>query len=167
MKKIYLIHINYISVIYINFIDYRKNYNIYDTFIINRKEQEINKIEDYFIIPPLFRNFDFYPINISLLNSCVTNLRKDFKFILYQGLLSKINAFINFSLSKAYFLEYFLISIDTPIIKIDTKLNIEINKIEYELKYFDNFQSENRKRINCLNVTFQYIKKFLFFNEKN
>ena len=81
--------------------------------------------------------------------------------------MSKINAFINFSLSKAYFLEYFLISIDTPIIKIDTKLNIEINKIEYELKYFDNFQSENRKRINCLNVTFQYIKKFLFFNEKN
>ena len=155
-----LLPINYISVIYINFLDYQKDNNLYDALIINGKKIKINNNEIYFIIPSLYRDFDFYPVDISLLKTDKINSRKDFKFILYQGLLNRINAFINFTSDKTYFLEYFMMSIDIPLIKINTKIYFKINKIQYELKYFDNFQSENRKRINCLNVPFQYIKNF-------
>ena len=155
-----LIPINHISVIYVHFLDYQKNNNLYDTLIIDGKEIKINNDEVYYIIPSLYKDFDFYPLNISLAKSDDINLKKDYKFILYQGLLNKINAFINFFSHKTYFIEYFSMSIDFPIIKINTKIYFEINKIQYELKYFDNFQSENRKRINCLNVPFQYIDNF-------
>ena len=158
-----LLPINHISVVYINFLDYRIN-NIYDTIIINEKKLKINSNEMYHIVSTSYRDFDFYPINISLLKSDDINSTKNFCFILFQGLLNKINAFINFTSEKPYFIEYFIMSIDIPLIKIKTKISIEINKIQYELNHFDTFQSENRKRINCLNVPFQQIENF---EEKN
>ena len=157
-----LISINQFSVIYIKFLDYKKN-NLFDKIIIDEKELQINHDEIYYVFPIMNIDFDYFPINISLLKSNNTNTRKNFKFILYKGVLNKINAFINYDSNKTYCLEYFFMSIDIPLKEINTEINIEINNIQYDLKYFDTFQSVNRKRINLLNVPFQEIENF---NEK-
>ena len=154
-----LIPINDVSVIYIKFLDYKEN-NLYDRIIINEKDLHINQNEIYYVLPNMKTDYDYFPITISLLKSDNKNSRKNFKFILYQGLLNKINAFINYNSNKTYFLEYFFMSVDTPLKQINTKINIEINNIQYDLKYVDTFQSVNRKRINILNVPFQEIENF-------
>ena len=154
-----LIAINDISVIYIKFLDYKIN-NLYDTIIIDEKEIKINQDEIYYILSITNSDFDYFPINIYLLNSNNPNSKKKFKFILYKGLLNKINAFINYNSNKTYFIEYFFMSIDILLKEINTKVKIEINKNQYDLNNYDNFQSENRKRINVLNVPFQEIENF-------
>ena len=72
--------------------------------MINENEIRINNNEIYYKISSLYRNIYFYLINISLLKSEDIDLRKNFKFIIYQGLLNKINSFINFTSNKPYFI---------------------------------------------------------------
>ena len=47
-------------------------------------------------------------------------------------------------------------SIDIPLIEIIDSTCIQINKEKYGLNNFDSFQSENRRRINALNI---FLKK--------
>ena len=151
-----LIHINSLTVIHINFLDYQvKNY--YDKITIEGKEYNIDNKDSYYI---LFQNKEneFYNIEISLQN--LDNKLIEFNFILYRGLLNEINAFINYYSENAYFLEFYFMSVDIPISEIDTELSFQINDKTYNLIKFDTFSSENRKRFNVLNVPFQKIQNF-------
>jgi len=51
-------------------------------------------------------------------------------------------------------------SVDIPIREIDTEITIIKNEKAYNLKKFDSFSSQNRKRFNILNTPFQKIKNF-------
>ena len=155
-----LIPINFISVINIYFLDYKIN-NFYNKVIIGQNNYLINGKEIYCVLDLKKNDFDYYPVEIILQNSDNDNKQeKIFNFFLYNGLLNKINAFANYNLTKAYFIEYFYMSIDIPINELNLKTNVEIDNIQYELKYYDSFNSENRQRINVLNVPYQKINNF-------
>ena len=154
-----LIPINLLSVIYINFLDY-DNKNFYNKISINEHQFIINDKEAYYVIPNMKNNCDFYIIEIILQKLEDNNSKKFFNFFLYKGVLNKINAFINYYSEKTYFIEYYFMSVDLSIKDAYTNTNIQINDKLYELNYFDIFQSENRKRINALNVPYQEIEKF-------
>ena len=101
--------LNNYSVIQFNFLDFKQE-NEYDKIEINGIEKEIKENEMYFFIGTiLFKNYDFYPITINLIKNPNVNNNKDnktFKFILFHGLLNKINVFINYIENNAYFYEF-------------------------------------------------------------
>ena len=158
-----LILINFFTAINIHFLDYNKN-NYYNTIIIENNEFNINEDEQYFVVSCSDNDYDFYSTEIILQKSKEDKNSTIFYFFIYKGLLNKINAFINNYQKISYFIEYYFMSIDSPIQEIDTKKIIEINNKKYELKKYDNFGSLNRKRYNVLNVPYQKIDKF---NEKD
>ena len=152
------IYINNLTVININFLDYQEN-NLYDNMIIEEIfELKIKNKEIYYVI--YFSNdFDYYKISIDL-KGAKSNNKKRFYIFLYKGLLNTINAFINYDSENSFFIEYFFMSIDAPIKEINTQINIEINNKKYYLQYLDTFQSNNRIRINALNIPYQNIEGF-------
>ena len=155
-----LIPINLLTVIRINFLDYDIN-NLYDIITIKDNKFAINNKEIYCIISNTDNNnFDYYSVEINLQNSVDTDIKKIFYFFLYRGILNKINAFVNNKSERAYFIEYFFMSVDANINENITKTNVEINGKQYKLNIFDTFQSTNRKRFNVLNAPFQNIVNF-------
>ena len=152
--------INFFTVINIHFLDYNES-NYYDKIIIENTEFNIDEKEKYCVVCAYKEN-DYYSTKIILEKSKKDKSNIIFHFFIYKGLLNKINAFINNHEENSYFIEYFFMSIDYPLkeIDIDTKIIIEMHNKKYELKYFDNFDSINRKRYNVLNVPFQKIKNF-------
>ena len=152
------IYINNLTVININFLDYQEN-NLYDNMIIEEIfELKIKNKEIYYVIY-FYNDFDYYKISIDLKRGKNSN-KKRFYIFLYKGLLNAINAFINYNSEDSFFIEYFFMSIDAPIKEINTQINIEINNKKYDLQYLDTFQSNNRIRINALNIPYQNIEGF-------
>ena len=81
-----------------------------------------------------------------------TEANKKFNFLLYQGFLNKINLFINIKASKTYFYEYYYLDLCNNLdINGGTLLLEDGTKVEIDA--YDNFTSQNRKRINLMNVT--------------
>lgn len=146
-KKITL---NFYSAIKLIFLDFTNNNNLYNIIEISNKQYNIIKKEMYIIFPSFkLNNVDQFAITIELLNDKGIK-RKIYYFILYHGLLNKINVFINYSSDDTFFIEYFYYHINRKINNI--KKDIEINGDIYKLNDFDTFQTENRQRINILNV---------------
>ena len=151
-----LLHINKLSVINIDILDYNNKKNYYEEIIIENKNFLINKNKLFCVIFKANVDDDYIPLEIKLCNSKEV---KVFYFFLYIGLLNKINAFINYT-ENSYFIEYFFMSVDIPLKNLDINLFIRINEEKYELKDNDTFLSKNRKRINVLNVPYQEIENF-------
>ena len=155
-----LILLNSFTVINIHFLDYDK-INIYNKLIIDQKEFIINNNENYIVFFCVENDFDYYSLEIGLQKSDDDiHSKKIFNFFVYKGLLNKINAFINYYSENAFFIEYYFMSVDIPLKEINTKTSIQINNKKYQLNNIDKFQSENRQRINVLNVPPQNIKDF-------
>ena len=159
------ITLNYYSTIKVTFLDFTPNNNLYNIIEINNIKYNIIQKEMYYIISSFkINNLDQYAITLQLSNNNGIE-SKIYYFILYHGLLNKINAFINYSSDDTFFIEYFYYNINEKIININK--NIKINEVIYKLNDFDTFQTENRQRINILNVPFtsiedEYFNKNLF-----
>ena len=81
-----------------------------------------------------------------------------------QGLLNKINVFVNYNDDSSYYFEYLYIYFNEPKNILYTTKEIKCYDKNYTINEFDNFDSENRIRFNILNVPIQkdceeYIKK--------
>ena len=148
--------LNFYSVIKLIFLDFDNNNNLYNIIKVNNMKYNITEKEMYIIFPSIkINNVDQFAIKIKLLNNKGIK-GKIYYFILYHGLLNKINVFINYSSDDTFFIEYFYYHINRKIDNI--KKNIEINGDIYKLNDFDTFQTENRQRINILNVPFTSIQ---------
>ena len=162
--------LNNYSVIQFNFLDFKQE-NEYDKIEINGIEKEIKENEMYFFIGTiLFKNYDFYPITINLIKNPNVNNNKDnktFKFILFHGLLNKINVFVNYIESNAYFYEFLYYNLsNNPFILCQKK--IRINNKEIPLLIYDCFDTGIRIRFNVLNIPFQYYSnKNIFINDNS
>ena len=130
-----------------------KEKNEYDSIEINNKSININKKEHFFIISNISKlYFQNFSIEILLHHANKTEANKKFNFLLYQGFLNKINLFINITASKTYFYEYYYLDLCNNLdIDGGTLLLEDGNKVEIDA--YDNFTSQNRKRINLMNVT--------------
>ena len=156
-KSFYLknIVINTYAVLKLYFIDFEKDNNIFDTIFYDETEKQIQKECEYLIIDSsIDKKYDYYPINLTLLNS----KRQDeegitFTVYLYQSVMNKINVFLNTKCSKTFFYEYLFYNIDDEIGKIEKK--ISINNIEYNINIADSFGSLNRKRLSIMNIPYQ------------
>ena len=162
--------LNYFSIIQFHFLDFNDNLyeNEYNKIEINQIEKEINKKEINFVISSRkLKNQEYYPIIITLINRKENGKKKTFKFILFQGFLNKINAFINYSCEDCFFYEYFIYNINEKnLINCNKKIIID-NSVKV-ICIYDTFLSSNRIRFNILNVPFQlYPNKELFENENS
>jgi len=133
--------------------DYQKE-NEYNIIKIFDKEKEIKEKEIYFIISTInSKYFDYFKIPIELYHSKEQKLNKKFYFILYQGFLNTIILFVNYCSPKSYFYEYLYIDIYN---KIDDNIQllsfIDKNGKTIDFNNYDNFTSENRKRLNLMNI---------------
>ena len=90
--------------------------------------------------------------NINFNNNNVNN-NKSFKFIIYHGLLNRINVFINYTEKNSFFYEFLYYVYNNNFILTNKK--IIINKKEISLVIYDNFNSVNRIRFNVLNIPYQ------------
>ena len=158
--------INNLSIINFNFLDYidkEKNYFNQIRFSEANKDAtfEIGKKCEYFI---LFNKFNliknYYAFTIKLISQNNKEIRI-FQFIIYFGLLNKINCLINYVGKESYGCEfiYYNFNYDLPkyqIINYDGKENIfEIN---------DDLNSKSRKRFVILN--YSGIENMEIYNNK-
>ena len=155
------IHINSKAILKLYIKDFNEKGNKYNA-IINCEGDEkiiISKNEEYLIINNIYpRIFEYFPFKIGLLN---TKDEKDpmiFTIYVYNGLMNKLNVFLNTNCPKTYFYEYLYYNITQPLKDIEKK--IIVNDLEYNIKAYDNFSSENRKRICLLNIPYQNIRTF-------
>jgi len=159
-QNIYFAHkkitLNFYSVIKINCLDYKKENNLYNQIEIKDQIFPINKNEIFCIIKSFkINNCDQYAIKLKLLSNDAKK-KKKYYFILYHGLLNKINSFINYDSENSVFVEYFFYQINKPLNLINK--TIKINDKTYYMKNFDIFDTENRQRINILNTPFSVLK---------
>ena len=163
-KKITL---NFYSVIKVNFLDYKLQKNIFNKIKIKDKQFQITKREMYFVFSCFkINNMDYFPIEIQLISD-IPDKNQNYFFILYHGLLNKINAFINFYSEYSCFIEYFFYQINKPLNFVQ---NVDVSGVVYKVDDFDTFGAENRQRINMLNVLFpsEYYQEGLdISNQKN
>ena len=163
-KKITL---NFYSVIKVNFLDYKLQKNIFNKIKIKDKQFQITKKEMYFVFSCFkINNMDYFPIEIQLISD-IPDKNQNYFFILYHGLLNKINAFINFYSEYSCFIEYFFYQINKPLNFVQ---NVDVSGVIYKVDDFDTFGVENRQRINMLNVLFpsEYYQEGLdISNQKN
>lgn len=116
-----------------------------------------NKIE-YIIISYLtMKKYEYYPINLTLYNS---KNKKDtsvtFTIYIYQGIMNKLNVFINKNCENPFFYEFFYYNINGLLGTVEKNIIIE-NK-NYNINIFDDFGSENRKRLCIMNIPYQKIE---------
>ena len=159
-QNVYFIHkkitLNFYTVIKIDFLDYKKQNNIYSQIKIKDKTFPINKNEIYCIFHSFkINNSDQYAINLQLLSEDAKKNKK-YYFILYHGLLNKINAFINYYSKNSVFVEYFFYQIEKPLNLINKVIKIEDKT--FNMKNYDTFETQNRQRINVLNIPFSVLK---------
>ena len=132
--------------------DFMEN-NQYEFLVINNITQKITEKEIYFIFSTINQKYlDYFSIEILLKHKDKNEPTKNFNFLLYQGFLNKINLFVNISTPKTYFYEYYYLNLYNIIDNnIGTLLLEDGTKVEIDA--YDNFNSQNRRRINLMNVT--------------
>ena len=142
--------------------DYQKD-NEYNIIKIFDSEKEIKEKEIYFIISTVnIKYFDYFKIPIELYHSRKKELNRKFYFILYQGFLNTINLFANYCSPKSYFYEYFYLDIYNKLnnnIQFLTFNDGNGKKMTFNEYDYDNFNSENRKRLNLMNIPLQLNNK--------
>lgn len=154
------IYINSKAILKLYIKDFNEKGNKYNG-IINCEEKKkiiISKNEEYlFITCP--RIFEYFPFKIGLLNTKDEKIESIiFTIYVYNGLMNKLNVFLNTNCEKTYFYEYLYYNITQPLKDIEKK--IIVNDLEYNIEAYDNFSSENRKRICLLNIPYQNIRTF-------
>ena len=147
--------INSYTVIKLFFLDYVKDKNIFDTISYQFEEKKINNENEYIIISSsINKKYDYYPFELTLLNSEDQSISPvSFNIYLYQSLMNKINVFLNTKSSKTYFFEYFFYNINDELGKIEK--SIKVNDEIFNINIFDSFGSVNRKRISIMNIPYQ------------
>ena len=146
------LRINTLSCVKFYIKDFKQN-NQYDKIKIFNEIKEINDKEIIFVLSTFNdKNFDYFPIEINLYHtSQKEEFNKTFHFLLFKGLLNKINLFVNIVLTKSYFFEFFYLDISNKLNNLDKIFSFQ-NEIKENFEP-DNFDSENRKRINLMNVS--------------
>ena len=161
------IRLNLYSVIQFYFIDFNNdNQNYYKKISINKNipmEIKTNKIEIVFDLS-IYANNKLMPVEINLIKNELNKVSFFVKVL--QGLLNKINVFVNYIDESSYYFEYLYIYFKEPKNILDKTKTIKCYEKNYTITEFDNFDSENRIRFNILNIPAQidceqYIKKLL------
>ena len=156
------ISINSKAILKLYILDYKKNSNKYDAIIIcaENKKIIISNNEVYLFINYAFpKIYEFFPCKLKMINNKNEKIKPiTFTVYAYNGLLNKINTFLNTDCPNSYFYEYFYYNITQPLKEIKKK--IMVNNNEYDIKFHDTFSSKNRKRICLLNIPYQNIITF-------
>ena len=161
------IFLNNLTVINFNFIDFldssEGNYFNQIGFVKDNFVFTISKRTEFIILfKKCILDNMFYPYGLHLINH---NKEKHyFGFIMYLGLLNKINCFINNFDKETYGYEYFYYNFkyDLPIIQ-----NVNIKNIKYNIENSDNFNSKARKRFIVLNYYDNENTKIYYKNKEN
>jgi len=147
--------LNDLTVLYFNIIDLKEPIedNYYSTICLENyyinyfsNNFNINRKSEYFIIntkSDIFYNY--YPIEIKLINNEEID---SFKFILYYGILNKVNCYLNNKSPNKYSLEYFYFNFSN---KLPDFHEEEANGIHYKIKDSDIFNNKTRKRFIIIN----------------
>ena len=152
------LELNNISVIKFIFLDFNEKNNLYDYISSSIfKQKKIKNKEEYIIVYGMkIKKVGYYPIDITLL-AYKKNISKKFIYYLYEGVMNKINIFLNINIEKTYLYEYLYYKIDEPLNLTSQSIKIQENNIM--INFFDNFGSENRCRFSILNIPYQKIEK--------
>ena len=162
------IDINSKAILKLYILDYNIEGNKYDAIIIPQDNAKtiISNKEEYLIVSNAYpKIYEYFPCKIILFNTKNEKIEPiTFTIFAYNGLLNKINAFLNTNCPNTYFYEFLYYNITQPLGEIGKK--ITVNNSEYNITIYDNFSSENRKRICLLNIPYQNMKiqEKLFFN---
>ena len=154
------IDINSKAILKLYILDYNIKGNKYDAIFIPQDNAKtiISNKEEYLIVNNAYpKIYEYFPCQIILLNTKNEKIKPViFTIYAYNGLLNKINAFLNANCSKPYFYEFLYYNITQPLVEKEKK--ITVNNSEYNITIYDNFSSENRKRICILNIPYQNMK---------
>ena len=154
-SKVYLFNnnlfesfINDLTVIYLNFIDFSKDYNYFQEIHFDKDFSfKILKNNEYIIFNYKNGNYNYYlPYEVKLKNN---NNMDNFKFLLYYGLLNTINCFINYNGENKYSYEYFFYNYYQ--INKTPEITIYIEEKKYSINNYDHFNSQIRKRYIVIN----------------
>ena len=146
------IFLNDLTVINFNFLDfiepYESNYYNIIGFNNNNFSFKISKKIEYVI---LYKkndlNYNYFPYSIKLINQYKKEIHC-FKFLLYLGLLNKVNCFINYTGEGRYAYEYFYYNFSFNLPKFEC---IKLEDKNYFIENSDNFNSKARKRFIVVN----------------
>ena len=150
---------NSYSVIKLISLDYEKDNNTYDCISYESENEKTklisNKIEYITISSLVSKKYDYYPFQLTLLNSKKEDVVPiTFTIYLYQSLMNKINVFLNTNSPKTYFYEFLFYNLSDNLGKIKKRITIS-NDNKYDIDISDNFGSFNRKRISIMNIPYQ------------
>ena len=152
------IKLNQFSALQFHFIDFKENDNIFNVIQIqgNIEENPIenNQLEIVTNINSLNVIYKLIPIKMQLRECQGSMYGKEFIVEISQGLLTKINAQINYKSENSFSYEYLYMFFDETNIYDKIKI-IKINNKEIKINIFDNFDSKNRIRFNIVNIPFQ------------
>ena len=149
------IDLNLFSAIQFYFIDFNNDNNYYkkisveNRYYIEIKKEKIIMVFDY----TTYSKNKLIPIEISLIDKY--SQTKNFVSEIFQGLLNKVNIFINNDQFPTYFFEYLYTYFKKPKNILDSTKTIEYYEMNYTINEFDNFDSDNRVRFNILNIPMQ------------
>ena len=158
--------INNLSIINFNYLDFiDKEKNSFNQIRFSEKNKDatfeiVNQCE-YFV---LFSKFNliknYYAFTIKLISQ-INNEIRIFQFIIYFGLLNKINCLINYVGSESYGCEFFYYNFNYDLPKFQI-LNYDEKEFKYEIN--DDLNSKSRKRFVILN--YSGIKDIKKYNDK-
>ena len=161
--------VNHYSVIQFYILDFNDivSKNEYNKIEINGFETIIDKnIINFVVSTYKTKYYDYHPITINLINKSDKDKNKSFNFLIFQGLLNKINTFINYYEKDSYLYEFLIYNINDNLLKCNKR--IFMNNIEKVLFVYDCFDSQQRIRFNVMNIPFQnYPEKKLIENNDN
>jgi len=158
--------INNLSIINFNFLDYidkEKNYFDQIRFSETNKDTtfEIVKQCEYFVLYTKFNLIkNYYAFTIKLISQNNQEIRI-FQFIIYFGLLNKINCLINYIRKESYGCEFFYYNFNYDLPKFQI---INYNGKEYKFEINDDLNSKSRKRFVILN--YSGIQNMEIYNNK-
>ena len=147
--------LNLYSVIQFLFIDFIGNNNYYKKISIDtniHREIKTNEIEIIYNHSENTNN-KLIPLEIGLIKN---EFNKSSFFVkVLQGLLNKINVFVNYDGEPSYCFEYLYIYFNEPQNNLEKTKTIKCGEKNYIITAFDNFNSNNRIRFNIVNIPMQ------------
>lgn len=159
------IRLNLYSVIQFHIVDFNNDIeNYYKEISIDKKNiTKINKNQIEIICDHLiYTNNKLIPTEIGLIQN---EFNKSVFFVkILQGLLNKINVFVNYFGNPSYYFEYLCTFFNEPKNILETTKTVKCKGKIYTINIFDNFNSNNRIRFNIMNIPIQkdfeeYLKK--------